>query len=79
MKMKKNFLYIIAFLSVLVACTEEKIEVGTPLTGQEVKFSVSMGNDSRTIYGAEETDEETGGKKPHLPRCEKSAQHDQHR
>lgn len=54
--MKKNFLYIIAFLSVLVACTEEKIEVGTPLTGQEVTFSVSMGNDSRTIYGAEETD-----------------------
>lgn len=52
--MKKNFLYIIAFLSVLVACTEEKIEVGTPLTGQEVTFSVSMGNgktNSRTIYG----------------------------
>ena len=54
--MKKNFLYIIAFLSVLVACTEETIEVGTPLTGQEVKFSVSMGNDSRTLYGQEEAD-----------------------
>ena len=54
--MKKNFLYIIAFLSVLVACTEETIEVGTPLTGQEVTFSVSMGNDSRTLYGQEEAD-----------------------
>ena len=57
--MKKNFLYIIAFLSVFVACTEEKIEVGTPLTGQEVKFSVSMGNDSRTLYGQEEADGES--------------------
>lgn len=54
--MKKNILYVIAFLFVLVSCTEEKLEVGSPLTGQDVKFSVSMGNDSRTIYGAEEAD-----------------------
>lgn len=54
--MKKNLLYIIAVLSVLVSCTEEKMEVGTPLTGQDVKFSVSMGNNARTVYGAEEAD-----------------------
>ena len=56
--MKKNLLYIIAILSVLVSCTEEKVEVGTPLTGQNVKFSVSMGNNARTVYGDEETDNE---------------------
>ena len=54
--MKKNLLYIIAALSVLVSCTEEKMELGTPLTGQDVKFSVSMGNNARTVYGEEATD-----------------------
>ena len=52
--MMKNLLYIIAVLSVLVSCTEEKLEVVSPSTGQEIKFSANLSNGktkSRTIYG----------------------------
>lgn len=52
--MMKNLLYIIAVFSVLVSCTEEKLEVVSPSTGQEIKFSANLSNgktNSRTIYG----------------------------
>ena len=54
--MKKSLLYIFAIVSVLFSCTDDKLEVASPLTGQEVKFSAKMNSNNhkaRTIYGTE--------------------------
>lgn len=56
--MKKNLIYFLMCISMLVSCTDENIESVSPYSGQDVKFTASMeaNNGSRTIYGAEEAD-----------------------
>ena len=54
--MKKNLLYILTTIFILVACSEEPVVNVSPLNGKEVNFSATMSNGnhgSRTLYGAE--------------------------
>lgn len=56
--MKKNLLYILTMVALLISCTDEQVNNVSPYNGQEVKFSVNLGanNSSRTLYGDEATD-----------------------
>ena len=57
-KMKKNLLYILATVALLVSCTDEQVNEISPFNGQDVKFSASLSsnNNSRTLYGDEAAD-----------------------
>lgn len=56
--MKKNLLYILATVALLVSCTDEQVNEISPFNGQDVKFSASLSgnNNSRTLYGDEAAD-----------------------
>lgn len=56
--MKKNLLYILATVALLVSCADEQVNEISPFNGQDVKFSASLSgnNNSRTLYGDEAAD-----------------------
>lgn len=54
--MKKNLLYILAIVALLISCSDEQVNEVSPFNGEDVKFSVNLGdsNNSRTLYGDED-------------------------